>query len=1134
MQERDRAAAGCLDDERLAAFVDGGLTAGERAGVERHLASCRTCFAVYAEAVKTVQAMEAELGLPAGAPVAPPAVGLPAPVASIAPARKGRLTRWVLAGGGLAAAAAVVLAVWWPRATDVPTGEMAALVEAAAAYRPFEGRLTGGFKFAPVTASRSTRVGDAPPDVRIATAALEKAVGADPSPARRAAFARGAVLTGDLDRAVSELGTLLRDDGGNGSLWTDLSAALLAQATRQPGQRLELAARALDAAERATELQPTLAEAWFNRALALEALSQVGAARQAWSEYLTHESDEHWLDEGQRRLRRLGAGGTSRLPRSDPDGPIPVAASTSSEHSPATLRATFETRLLPEWISAAIAGNGPSGDSATRPLCVVAQELERRTGDRLPSDLAREAGCQAPDEDGSRDARIARGLRLYFDGVRHYETDDLEAARRSLEESSRRLAALSPPLQVLPEIQLAVIDYRGRDLTAASRRLDRAIAVARERGYQSALARARWLRGLASWQRLAVSESNADLRAAAAIYGQLGEEEKLGQVLRTQADHLRTLGNTSAAWRQLDAAFRSAQSSPRPLSAYLVQLEAAVLARQEGWERSALRFHDAAVEASIVTGLTGARAEALILRAQSYARLGLANEASRDIDEARSLFDPLRDPDLDAGVVLAQAMVRGGLPTSGDGALDQAIGRLAALDAVDLPRILLWRGRSYLRRKQFDRASADFEEGLRILKRRYRRTDEPELRSQLQNVAWEIWEASIESALPTSGADGAAAFVRAEQARNMAWSAFEVPDVTPSNVASALPYNAYLMAYVTLPERLLVWRITRQRVEYIERRITPRGLERLVDDAWNPNGSQQAAVANRLALSQQMLPFSPLPEQATVTFLLDGPLHRAPVAALAPVGSGLLIERHAVAVTPSVRRFLARLRRAPSFRPRSALLIGNPAYRGQSFDLPPLAAAQGEVEQLAAFYPGATVLTEERATSAAMLAAIGRHDLFHFAGHAVAHRSLPELSALVMAGPDDAGAVLGMHHLAGRPLRHVRLAVLAACRGAGPDGFRSGGVVGLASALLEAGVTDVIAASRDVDDAQTARLMRWFHEAYAATGVAADSLRAAQLRALRASDGARDMNWASFSVFGAAVPRAPAGMDRAESWRTGR
>ncbi len=57
MREHKNIPDGCLDAETLAAFVDGGLTAGERSQVELHLAACRVCFAAFTESVKTVQAM---------------------------------------------------------------------------------------------------------------------------------------------------------------------------------------------------------------------------------------------------------------------------------------------------------------------------------------------------------------------------------------------------------------------------------------------------------------------------------------------------------------------------------------------------------------------------------------------------------------------------------------------------------------------------------------------------------------------------------------------------------------------------------------------------------------------------------------------------------------------------------------------------------------------------------------------------------------------------------------------------------------------------------------------------------------------------------------------------------------------
>ena len=62
-------------------------------------------------------------------------------------------------------------------------------------------------------------------------------------------------------------------------------------------------------ADRAVKADNRLAEAWFNRALALERLAMVGEARGAWSDYLKVDDRSEWAAEATRHLERLGAEG---------------------------------------------------------------------------------------------------------------------------------------------------------------------------------------------------------------------------------------------------------------------------------------------------------------------------------------------------------------------------------------------------------------------------------------------------------------------------------------------------------------------------------------------------------------------------------------------------------------------------------------------------------------------------------------------------------------------------------------------------------------------------------------------------------------------------------------------------------
>ncbi len=45
----------CVDEAVLAAFIDGQLTANERAGVEAHLATCIECSELSSEAIRTIE-----------------------------------------------------------------------------------------------------------------------------------------------------------------------------------------------------------------------------------------------------------------------------------------------------------------------------------------------------------------------------------------------------------------------------------------------------------------------------------------------------------------------------------------------------------------------------------------------------------------------------------------------------------------------------------------------------------------------------------------------------------------------------------------------------------------------------------------------------------------------------------------------------------------------------------------------------------------------------------------------------------------------------------------------------------------------------------------------------------------------
>jgi tetratricopeptide (TPR) repeat protein len=281
----------CPDPETIGAYLEGRLSGPERARITEHLSTCDACYFAFTEAAQTH------------------------------PAEAGEKPSWWHAwlvrpnivwssAAALATAAALVIAIGtggfglW-RSTQPP--ELRALVAAVGTDRTVEARLSGGFAYGPLRAP--VRAGEASgtpvsPDVRIAAAQIEKVANASRTPRNLAALGVALLVTGRPADAVNALENATRDAPDDGRLWSDLSAAYLSRAKR--GGSADDLVKAVDAADLATRLAPSMNEGWFNRALAIE---QIGGlrdeAKKAWQLYLDLDPDSEWGAEARRHLTTL-------------------------------------------------------------------------------------------------------------------------------------------------------------------------------------------------------------------------------------------------------------------------------------------------------------------------------------------------------------------------------------------------------------------------------------------------------------------------------------------------------------------------------------------------------------------------------------------------------------------------------------------------------------------------------------------------------------------------------------------------------------------------------------------------------------------------------------------------------------
>jgi tetratricopeptide (TPR) repeat protein len=285
----------CPDSALLTAFVDQELNGQTRGRVEAHLADCDMCRQVVAETVRL-----AREDLPTSRSAA-----AETPSAAAAKTHFRFRTR-TMAGAAtlLVAAASLVIVVrlqpdWIRLGRGAPIEE---LVAATSTERSVEGRLTGGFRYAPFRPpTRGLDDGSgATLDIRAVAARVRENADRRPTPENLHALGAAHLLIGRYDDAVRVLEGVANQLASDAQVQNDLAVAyyMRARALDQPADF----ERSLAAAERAIQLDGALSEAYFNQALVLEGLGRIDAAERAWREYLRRDSSSDWAAEAHRHL----------------------------------------------------------------------------------------------------------------------------------------------------------------------------------------------------------------------------------------------------------------------------------------------------------------------------------------------------------------------------------------------------------------------------------------------------------------------------------------------------------------------------------------------------------------------------------------------------------------------------------------------------------------------------------------------------------------------------------------------------------------------------------------------------------------------------------------------------------------
>ncbi|MDD2897703.1 MAG: CHAT domain-containing protein [Desulfuromonadaceae bacterium] len=328
-----------------------------------------------------------------------------------------------------------------------------------------------------------------------------------------------------------------------------------------------------------------------------------------------------------------------------------------------------------------------------------------------------------------------------------------------------------------------------------------------------------------------------------------------------------------------------------------------------------------------------------------------------------------------------------------------------------------------------------------------------------------------------------------ERKRPELLSLVKVSPTTLDDVRKLLEPGVVLLSYYQLPDRLLCWKIDRERVTLIVQNISAKDVSAKIS-------SYRRMLQNLEPLEKQsrelydLLVAQPLAESGplrSIGIIPHGSLHYLSFATLND-GRDYLIDRQNLFYLPAASVFKYTLARRSAGKMLHVLAIGNPDLGNSSLDLP---FAEREAGTLRWNYPDVTILTRERATESWIREHISEFGVIHIASHGEFDPVNPLFSAIRLAKDSKADGKLQAEEIFGLDIK-ADLVVLSACQ-TGLGDIRSGDdVVGMNRAFVFAGTHSLMSSLWRVSDVSTAILMKQFYRDYMTYGKAESLTRAMQ------------------------------------------
>jgi CHAT domain-containing protein/Flp pilus assembly protein TadD len=1053
---------------------------------------------------------------------------------------------------------------------------MVALNQAYRDRRLVVARITE-LQYAPL---RETRGGSEPegepagvdlPARRRAYDLLDNAIAENPTVESHHAMGRFHLARKNFEDAIAEFEKALKAEPDNARIHSDLGAALMEkceqEASGKSGRDMRTVDRSLEHLNRAIELDHSLSEPLFNRALLRQRLGQFFQAKEDWNNYLRKDATSRWAEEARRNLKLIEERDKRVSQREDELFDAFQQARQAGDEgrvwsvfsrSHFRLGNHIAARMINETLRLAQEGRAQDAMARWQALSDLGALAERKSGDLYVADLAR---VYRPSS-AARARALVEARSLLNDAYKSFSDSRSGQAITKFRQAQtifRRQGNLGEAWLV--EYWVGSCYLQQADMRRSLESFNEVTQASEARGYK-------WLQSLAL-NRLAnaqmrlteYSNAIAMCRRAHQLASDIGDENGRLRSLNMLTLLYEQLGKFHEAWRVaqecLGLSEKIAANQSQVIGFYSISARCFY---SLGLYSAALDYARETLRLAGTMNSPWVMSRYLTNTGLAYARLGKYEEAIDYIKRGLQIGQSAQSEDMAREMTAYTALFLGQTyRLSGDSGEAAAMIEQAADfyrekdDPLLLQLVAKERLLGHIARGEEAEARNSLRSVIALYEETRARIPEESDRNSFFAREQSVYDIAIDfTAARPDGAREAFEYSETSRARSLldafynkhqAGTVAGIPEprfqgvaspLTLSEVQSRMPERTQLLQYAALEDKLIIWLVTPRRFEQITvnvplSKLTGLAADYLAQISEPAGGDNQRWRQKAEELYDILLrDIAPLIEpNKQICVVPDKILNRLPYGALISRATGrYLIEDYLPTYAPSASLFVLcaeEANRKSGQSPERLLSVGNPSFDRRAFpDMEDLSAASRESEEIVKFYPSHLLLVGPDAKKKVVMREMERAGVIHLATHYDPNPASPLFSRLALAAETGGqasqrkGALL-TGEIYRLDLRHARLAVLSACQTWAENYLNGEGAVGVSRPFLAAGIPVVISSLWKIDSPATRNLMIEFHRIRKTQKLSsAEALRTAQLGMLRGAEPEyqHPYYWASFIAAG--------------------